>query len=72
MHRKSFKIGETLYGFCSGYFGRDSYDDKIVEKYGKDWVVCRGEDGLPQFARFSVSKYFWERVDEWRNKQESG
>ena len=47
---KSLPRGVILYGFCGGHFGRDSYDDKIVEEVGVDWVVARGEDGIPVFA----------------------
>lgn len=26
---KFFNIGERVYGFCNGYFGRDDYDTKL-------------------------------------------
>lgn len=45
------RVGDLLYGFCGGYFGRDSYDVKRVEAIGADWVVARGEDGQPVFAQ---------------------
>lgn len=35
------RVGDVLYGFCNGYFGRDSYCDKRVEAIGADWVVAR-------------------------------
>lgn len=35
-------VGTILQGFCRGYFGRDSYEDKRVEAVGVDWVVARG------------------------------
>lgn len=38
------RVGTMLYGFCGGYFGRDSYYDKRVEAVGADWVVAREED----------------------------
>lgn len=37
--------GDELLGYCSGYFGRDSYETKRVEAVGADWVVAREEDG---------------------------
>lgn len=43
-------IGDVLSGFCGGWFGRDSYDDKRVEAIGSDWVVVRDERGVPLFA----------------------
>jgi hypothetical protein len=39
------QVGDMLYGFCRGAFGRDSFDDKTVEAIGPDWVVCRTKDG---------------------------
>jgi hypothetical protein len=39
--------GATLYGFCGGVFGRDSYEDKIVVAAGCGWLVaksCNSED----------------------------
>ena len=41
--------GDILYGFCGGYFGRDSYREKVVVALGRDWIVAR-EDGRPVFA----------------------
>jgi hypothetical protein len=34
-------VGTRLYGYCGGQFGRDSYDEKVVEAIGRDWVVVR-------------------------------
>lgn len=34
-------VGTVLYGFCGGYFGKDSYGEKIIEAIGEDWVVVR-------------------------------
>ena len=45
------RVGDRLYGFCGGYFGGDSYDDKRVEAIGSDWVVAREIDsGRVAFA----------------------
>ncbi len=38
------RVGDMLYGFCAGHFGRDGYDDKRVEAIGSDWVVTRSPD----------------------------
>lgn len=38
------RVGDVLYGFCGGAFGRDSYDDKRVEVIGSDYVVAREGD----------------------------
>lgn len=60
--------GDTLYGFCGGHFGRDSYGDKIVVAVGRDWVVVRGADnGAPDFAAIApelLTDYLTEQ-DDW-------
>lgn len=83
---EGFIVGEILYGFCNGYFGRDSYENKHVESFGKDWVVCRDKDGIIHFAVFDETKPhytlistiksenrtepFWDMVDRWRTPEE--
>jgi len=46
------KIGQVIYGYCGGVFGREfnAYKDKRVEAIGFDWVVLRDEDGNIHFA----------------------
>jgi hypothetical protein len=36
-------VGRTLYGYCGGFFGRDSYDDKTIIAVGEDFVTVREE-----------------------------
>ena len=43
-------IGQVLYGYCGGYFGRDSYGNKRIEGVGIDWIVCRDSSGEVDFA----------------------
>ena len=42
--------GTTLYGFCNGFFGRDSYGKKVIVAAGKhdgvNWVVAHDGDRL--------------------------
>jgi hypothetical protein len=45
-------VGVTLYGFCGGKFGRDSYGSKVIEAVGSDWLVLR-EDNEPVLATFN-------------------
>lgn len=40
---ESLRVGQVLYGFCGGAFGRDSYEPKRVEAVGADWVVARDD-----------------------------
>jgi hypothetical protein len=58
-------VGTKLKGFCGGFFGRDSYDDKRVEAVGVDWVVVRTEDGTPLFARDDEILKVHERLQEF-------
>lgn len=44
------RVGDLLFGYCGGAFGRDSYEDKRVETMGTDWVVCRDGAGRTHFA----------------------
>jgi hypothetical protein len=46
-NRKHLEIGDILYGYCDGYFGRDSYYRKVVIGLGGDWVVVRELDYTP-------------------------
>jgi hypothetical protein len=44
-------VGTILKGFCGGWFGRDSYADKMVIGVGFDWVVVRNLDtNRPELA----------------------
>jgi|APSaa5957512622_1039677.scaffolds.fasta_scaffold27300_5 hypothetical protein len=43
---RPLRVGDVLYGYCGGIFGRDSYGAKRVEAIGADWVVVR-EDNEP-------------------------
>lgn len=45
-----FTVGEEIHGFAGGYFGRDSYDCRIVEAVGKDWIVTRNTNGEAEFT----------------------
>lgn len=42
-------VGQPLWGYCGGYFGRDHYGPCRVEAVGHDWVVVRNEDGTMGF-----------------------
>ena len=63
-------IGKLIYGYCNGYFGRDSYDTKRIEAEGWDWIVARelDENSRPEFAQFNSEKEKQERINEWSVK----
>lgn len=72
-------IGKKLYGYCDGAFGTKSYNNKIIEAIGKDWVVAREEpfdevviaqfyegefDTLEEAIESFLSKWSKEEIDE--------
>jgi hypothetical protein len=38
-------VGDFIHGFANGYFGRDSYDCRVIEEEGRDWLVTRNTRG---------------------------
>ena len=44
------KIGQKIYGFCEGLFGRDYWGPARIEAFGYDWVVVRDDSGIPWFG----------------------
>lgn len=64
--------GTKLYGYCNGYFGRDSYATKTVVASGfvgdTPWVVCSGgwSGDRPEYAEGFSS----ESVVNWIKPEE--
>ena len=63
-------VGTILYGFCNGYFGRDSYEDKRIEAIGADWIVARDEYGHIHMATFDNTKEMEVKIAEWSKESE--
>ena len=66
-------VGDMLYGYCGGLFGRDSYEDKRIEARGADWIVCRTTDrrGNPVFVSGSnldaeLAEFRTPEADPWK------
>jgi len=59
-----------IYGYCNGFFGRDSYEPKRVEAEGRYWIVARrlDEAAQPEFASFSNDAEMERLLDEWSVK----
>ena len=68
----SSNIGLLLYGFCNGYFGRDSYHTKRIEGEGEDWIVARAleANAKPEFAQFYNPLQKWCYIQEWSKDTE--
>jgi hypothetical protein len=64
------RVGSVLYGFCGGYFGRDSYSDKRVEAIGADWIVARDKRGEPVFAISDTGIDLMDELSEYLNPEE--
>jgi hypothetical protein len=45
------KVGMVLYGYCNGFFGRESYLPKTIEAVGRDWILVRHDDGKVDFLQ---------------------
>ena len=63
------QVGQILYGYCGGFFGRDSFEDKRIEAIGYDWVVVRDVSGSsPDFCctpdGTNISESLWEYTKE--------
>lgn len=62
------EAGMLIYGYCNGYFGRDSYATKRIEAIGIDWIVARGieeKDAEPEFAQFPNTTVRNQLCGEW-------
>lgn len=68
-------IGKIIYGFCSGWFGRDDYNDKIIIAEGENWIVCKYVDGIDSnevtFASFKSKEEKNNKIEEWSIESES-
>jgi hypothetical protein len=42
------KVGDVIHGFANGYFGDQSYECRMVELVGPDYIVVRSSVG-PEF-----------------------
>lgn len=65
--------GTKLYGFCNGYFGRDSYAEKLVIASGTwndtHWILV--EDGYGRRKHLNLATGFKpEDVERWKVDEE--
>jgi len=64
-------LGRRLYGFCNGYFGRDSYETKIIEAIGYRWIVAREIDSQDSvFAKFASEEEMNTKIKDWGSEEE--
>lgn len=63
-------VGNKLYGYCNGFFGRDSYREKIVVFAGKHYIVCEDASGdvyVASFKGYSEDEIS-EFINSWREE----
>jgi len=66
---KMILVGQIIYGYCEGYFGRDSYGEKIIEAIGANWIVARDIDNRTvSFATFDTQDEMIECIKKWSVK----
>jgi hypothetical protein len=61
-------VGQMIYGYCNGYFGRDSYGPKRIEAIGAYWIVVREDDGRVNFTAFGSESEMSEYIAKWSVK----
>lgn len=75
MNYKDKYVGIRIFGYCNGFFGRDSYDDKTIIASGSDWIVAQTDSGENEFATFEdgeeMERYiaYWSEESNWYGNQ---
>lgn len=69
--RNLLKTGVIIQGFCNGYFGRDSYEDKKILSWGEEddriWIVAIEDDLHRSFV--VASDVPAEVIDTWEFRE---
>lgn len=62
-------IGKILNDYCNGYFGRNSYGEKVIIGEGPEWIVVReeieDEKTFLNFASFDSEAQKERLLKEW-------
>lgn len=56
------KPGMTLYGYCGGVFGRDSYGDKTILLIKDNTIVVKEQQGSKWLRSESYEIYDWKEL----------
>lgn len=66
--RAAVQIGMHLYGYCCGYFGRDSYGKKRIVDIGADYIcVTEGPVHAYNFCNTKSAHFSWVNLLESSN-----
>jgi len=60
-----FNVGEKIYGFCNGYFGRDDYEDKLCILVNNKFAVFVYDNGYATVLNY-IKALDIETVNEWK------
>ena len=63
-----FQQGDTLYGYCNGFFGRDSYSTKICTLVRPKYAVFEYEDGTADILNYD-GRLTEEMVKKWKSQE---
>lgn len=67
-----FNPGDTIYGYCNGYFGRDDYDDKVCVMVTPKYAVFQNAEGEGSVLRYSNELFNTinnnDRSNNWNNE----
>jgi hypothetical protein len=64
-----FKIGDIIYGYCNGYFGRDDYDSKTCILVSDEFAIFVYTDGVDKGKACVLNetcRLSEELVNEWK------
>lgn len=68
MDMKDNFVGVKIFGFCNGYFGRDSYDDKMIIANGENWIVTKNDREQTEFASFDDTNEMKQMIGRWQTE----
>jgi hypothetical protein len=71
--KRLFEVGDCVYGYCGGHFGRDSYSDKICILSTDNYAVfhCIDTETAEVFNYAHEGNISEEMLAEWKNKENS-
>ena len=79
---KPFEVGDRIYGFCNGFFGRDCYENKICVMANDRYAVFEDlNDGYSRILnyyteeeskeRWGEEDFFFKSTQSWKIKEDS-
>lgn len=66
------KVGDVLYGFCNGAFGRDDYDTKICVKSNQYYSIFVYKRDPQRAVVLNYKDYPWiteNDINNWKDKK---